>query len=882
MKTLLALAMIGGCTATKTAPVGAVPQDGTRWVWIEAESTSNSNFGTPEQNPFAPANPTEAAILSGGKWIGAEVKGQMRFAEYAFNLKTAGTYEFFARKFWQHGPYRWQVDGGEWHGITSQVALLDEAELRQFTVANWTHGGQVKLGAGSHRLRIESTAKDGAIAFDAFLFTLDPFTPRGKLKPGEKYNRAPEGYFAFEPDPDPFKPSAIDLRSLNEAYAGEHGFLAAKGEELVRSGNGQPVRFWAHNTGHDALLLDDSSLALFARSLAKQGVNLIRVHGPALSDQDWTKADPAKIRQVQRFVQAMKKEGIYTSLSIYFPLWFRPTGAQLAGYNGQKNPFAAHFFNPDFIRSYRNWWRELLTTPDPTTGKPLTSEPAVATVELVNEDSYFFWTFTPYENVPAEQMAILEKQFGDALAQKYGTVQAAFQTWAGSPVKGDNAPQGRAGFRALWELFSSRDARSKDTAAFLAQSQRKWFDDQMKYVRGLGFKGLVIGSNWITADPKVLGPLDKWSNTVADIMDHHGYFDLGHEGEAASYSIRKGHKFIDASALTFPNNNISLPIFDVIYNGKPSVISEINWTSPNRLRADLPLVAAAYGALQGTDALYFFAGSAPSWESSIAKFGIRTPVIAGQYPAAALMYRKGLIKPGPVAVHANVSMRALFNLDGAPILAPKNLDQLRAADVPANAQKTERLEGMDPLAFLVGKVAMDFTPTDQPSETIALGKFIDHEHKTVRSATGELLWDYGNGIVKVDAPQVQGITGFLSKSKLETSAFTADLPIPYGALIAVSLDDKPIAQSGKILVQVMSQESMYGFRTAGTNPYTIEDLGSAPIAVQKLRGSFAFRRPDQAQLKVTALDFNGYPVKTLPKGATVQLLPDVIYYLVEK
>lgn len=52
-----------------------------------------------------------------------------------------------------------------------------------------------------------------------------------------------------------------------------------------------------------------------------------------------------------------------------------------------------------------------------------------------------------------------------------------------------------------------------------------------------------------------------------------------------------------------------LPIMDIFYNGLPSTISEINGTPPNPYRADLPLRAAAYGALPGTDGFFFALGS---------------------------------------------------------------------------------------------------------------------------------------------------------------------------------------------------------------------------------------------------------------------------------
>jgi hypothetical protein len=78
------------------------------------------------------------------------------------------------------------------------------------------------------------------------------------------------------------------------------------------------------------------------------------------------------------------------------------------GYNGDKNPFATLFFNPDFQSVYRSWWRQLLTTRDPETGVALKDDPAVALAEIINEDSYFFWTFKP-ENIPAPQWAFSKR-----------------------------------------------------------------------------------------------------------------------------------------------------------------------------------------------------------------------------------------------------------------------------------------------------------------------------------------------------------------------------------------------------------------------------------------------------------------------------------------
>ena len=67
------------------------------------------------------------------------------------------------------------------------------------------------------------------------------------------------------------------------------------------------------------------------------------------------------------------------------------------------------------------------------------------------------------------------------------------------------------GFRPLWNMFSEKTARDKDAARFLVESQRGFYRDTYQFLRGLGFKGVITASNWITASPEVLGPLEKYT-----------------------------------------------------------------------------------------------------------------------------------------------------------------------------------------------------------------------------------------------------------------------------------------------------------------------------------------------------------------------------------
>jgi hypothetical protein len=861
------------------------------WVWWEAENPTSTNF--PEKHPYGPYDARGAELLSGGKWIGASEPGKTLFLEYEVAVPKDAEYRFFARKFWKHGPFKWRFDGGPWTECGRDIALLDGVELAKFIGANWVFLGKVKLKAGPRVLRIEMLETKGGGAFDCFLLTPGAFTARGKMKPGEKYGSAPEGWFPFEPDADPFAASPIDLRFLNEKTAGENGFIVARGDQFVHEKTGVPVRFWATNAGHDVLLRERDEIDRYARWHAKLGVNLVRLHGPLWRDDDPARIDEARLAQVHYLAAALKREGIYLNLSTYFPVWFRPKGVPgLEGYGGDKNTFATPFFNERFQELQKGWWKALLTPANPHTGLPLGRDPVVAQIEIVNEDSMFFWTFTPYQNVPEPQMEILERRFGSWLKERHGSLEAVFGKWGRDRVKGDDAAAGRAGFMPLWNLFNGRTPRAQETAEFLALLQRRYFDGLHGYLKkDLGFKGCVTGSNWVTAEARLLGPLDKWSNAGCDFMDRHGYYGGPHEGERAGYSISKGDRYDDASALRFDGGkkgerSFSLPIMDLAWNGKPSTISEINWTPPNRLRADFPLLCAAYGLLQGTDGFMFFATSEPGYSQTIGKFGIATPSTYGQFPATALMYRRGLVKTAEPVARLEVKLADLHALKGIPVSAPQNLDEFRRKDVPAGkALETAAPGSIDPLAFLVGRVEANVTEAGGLSKITVLSPYLDRTKSVAKSLTGELSWNWESGLVTVDAPAAQGATGFLSKAgMLALKDLTIESPLDYGTILLVAMDGQPLRTSRRMLLQVFSEEQNHGWSAPGEGVRAIAETGGPPLVVRKFEGKVALRRPDAAALKVKALDAGGYEDKAAKPGpaSALTLLPSTLYYVIEK
>ena len=872
------------------------------FVWWEAEKADKTNF--PAKSYFTPADDRERDVLSEGNWLSRDegTKGALS-AAYTVQVAKEATYTLWVRSLNGQAPFTWRFDQGDWKGPGATGRAVDRMVVTcvddRYYGISWAKLGDVMLGAGSHTFELQIAADSGGgAAMDCFILYEGDFHPRGRCQPGQKYDRAAEGWFPFEPDRDAFGASAIDLRSLNEPEAGSQGRIIAKGEDLVFEKTGEKVRFWGVTATDSVWTMDKKDMDYLARRLAKMGVNMVRFHGAP-----YYETTPGRLTDGIHYLQAaLKKNGIYSGFN-----WYCLAGAAvqpswgLEGFKTGDRPMSLHLFYPPMQAIYKKWAANLFGSPNPYTGMSLAADPAVSFIELIDEDNYLFWTFKP-ETINPIALPFLERKFGDWLKAKYGSLDKALAEWGPGPKPKlpDRPEEGRLALYDAgtlsgqdWAVASRNPKRASDQLQFFIQDMRDFYSGMKKWLHDdVGYDGLVVATNWQTTDARVLGPLDFYANMAVDVTARNTYFG-GPFKRTKFFPWMVGDSYQDLSLLRNPQQAITM---HMQYTGHPHFITEGGWNLPNRFRAEEPLIMASYASLQGIAGMFPFELEA-DWDVVLSRpWPIQCASSMGQYPAAALIYRQGYVKEGPIAVNDALKLSDLYQFKGAAMSQPFSADVGRTDVAPAGASpQGELVSSFDPLCFYVGRVKQTVAEDPGKSQVLpGLTGYVDRAKKVVRSATGELTLDYGTGVLRTDAPRAQGAAGFLALAgAIQLSNVTIEMKNEYGAVILVSLDGAPLAESGRMLLQVMTEEKSYNWTTepaktqfSANGPEVdalrITNIGTAPLVVRKVQGSVSLKRPDAAQLKVTALDYDGYPAKAAGTAARIELDGSTLYYIIEK
>jgi hypothetical protein len=214
---------------------------------------------------------------------------------------------------------------------------------------------------------------------------------------------------------------------------------------FVEEKTGRRVRFFATNLAGRAAFPSREDADRIAARMAKLGINLVRLHhlqnswerpgGTIWKGKPFLEVDPGQVDKLDALVAVLKRHGIYTNLNLtttreYLPELGFPESVR-------KIPFTHHKrvdkFDRRMIELQKEYARALLDHVNPHTGIAYRDEPALAFVEINNENSLVGW---PHES-PGEGLDALPEPF-------HAELVALWNTWL-SGKYGDDAA-----LRAAW------------------------------------------------------------------------------------------------------------------------------------------------------------------------------------------------------------------------------------------------------------------------------------------------------------------------------------------------------------------------------------------------------------------------------------------------
>jgi hypothetical protein len=209
------------------------------------------------------------------------------------------------------------------------------------------------------------------------------------------------------------------------------------------------VRIWGVNLCFGANFPTHEDAPYVAERLAAAGINSVRCHHLDTSRWPsgiWNAADgktiePQAVDRLDYFINEMAKRGIWVNINLHVGrdhskyLGLPPTNREYDKITG--------IFTPALINAQKQYAHDLLTHVNPYRGVQYADDPAVAFVEITNEDSFFMWDADEsLRTLPRYYGQILRDKFNGWLTSRYGSDEALRAVWAaGTQPLGQNTLQ---------------------------------------------------------------------------------------------------------------------------------------------------------------------------------------------------------------------------------------------------------------------------------------------------------------------------------------------------------------------------------------------------------------------------------------------------------
>lgn len=670
-------------------------------------------------------------------------------------------------------------------------------------------------------------------------------------------------WFPWKPKYSYKKNNIIVMDSWAESPAGSDGRISRDGSELVY--NQTPIKLWGLNVTYAACAPSKILADRRADFYAKHGVNAVRLHKYAegsgwagiLADDSATRFSFEQLDRMDYFIAALKKRGIFVLLSPLFGStklgledyeqieYAHEWGAKPAMGKRLKTGSGAIYLSRELQDLQIAQMKNLLNHKNPYTGLKYAQDPAIAFVELVNEESaLFFGTLKQLKNSPTLR-GRTAAHFTDWILSRYGGKDQVLEHWGrnsigaferqgfGSESFADKsiAPVGNPWFWDPKNLNSSQKElrpRLLDTALFLSELQNEFYDRYEKALRSIGYQGEIISSNW-QAGRGVSHYYNMHSDQRYGMIDRHNYFTG------------------NGSMLSMPGGGMLSTGMQQVAD-RPFGLSEWIHVFPNQWGAEGPAIIGAYGmGLQDWDASFIFQNKDDGKYSSELgghRWDVTVPQVFALFPAISRQVRRNDVKTSSFNVPLNVNHDSLiFGKIGFKDKVEQRGDyKIFSTDkVPAET-------------LAIARVTVRFTDKDDVTPQFDITPYI--KKNTIRSSTGQLHWyrsDSDEGYFAIDSEATKAVVGFAQGKTIDLHGVSITSYSPFSAIyLTAHSETKTISTDNRLLLVAVARAHNTDMKYFNAE---LVDRGAGPIKMEPVVADIHLEKGEN--VTVYACDHDG-------------------------
>ncbi len=717
------------------------------------------------------------------------------------------------------------------------------------------------------------------------------------------------GWYEFKGESPIPANSEWSLASWLETPAGKHGRITRKEDQLLY--NQKAIKLWGINNSFAACAPDNALADRRADFYAAMGINSVRLHKYAdghgwagiLTKDSAVTYDPVKLDEMDYYIAALKKRGIYTKLSPVFMIDIAEGDRAAIPYMDELGTMRNDRINPGHGSLYvstelqdllARQMRNLLKHKNPYTGLTYAEDPAIAFIELYNEDSALFGGVSVVLARSPTLRARIGADFAAWLRNKYSTEEAFLEAWGENTLNcsivsnqklpldenwAENRiyPAGNPWFFDPENLNGSQRPfrrRLLDTMAYLYELQNEVYRGYTDIIRDAGYTGEILSSNW-QAGRMMSHFYNLHSDAMIGTIDRHNYFGGG----------RISFPFNNGSMLAIPGGGMLSSSLQQVDN-RPFMLSEWIHVAPNEWGVEGPAILGAYGmGLQGWDVSYPFQNrDAGTFSTSIGSqpWDAAAPNFLGIFPAVSRQVLRGDVKESTVTHYRNVHVPSL---DSGQVGFDETVTQ--QWDI-----KSFESDVFPSSALAAAKSVVRFTETVEATETFDLAAY--QQKGDILSSTRELRWHPGesnkDGYIVINTPGTQAVIGFAQDQHIDLAESSILSDSRYAAIyLSARSPEGTLADDNAILVSAIA-------RARNENAAILEDQyvysrgtmkggrPTGPVRMEPVKARITLKRPGNPT--VYLLDHNGVKTgKTLPvKNGVFEIdtgRDQTPYYLIE-